>query len=190
MDNPGLPPDFEPSGTHLFPDYKFYCSGLIIGWSIRALALGNITLSIWRRFENDSQGSANNQVGAYQRVAAEELLLQEGLNNINFAVDRQMEVTKGDILGLQYKNNESNAVIAYDHWVCEFGFPCYSEDIFVPNEYPNSLMNSTTRLTTYEDGETRVGVYYWSRFSVFNHTTFFPKIIPIVVERGKCPLRV
>ena len=189
MDSPGLPPDFEPTGTHLFPDYKFYCSGLITGWNIRTLAPGKITLSIWRRFTNDSQGSANHQVGAYQRVGAVELVLQDGFNYINFAVGHQMEVTAGDILGLQYKSNESNAVIAYDHWACEFGFPCHSEDIFIPNEYPNSLMNSTTRLTSYGEGETRSGVYYLSRFTLFGHSTFFPKIIPIIVERGNFSLR-
>ena len=184
MGNHGVAPDFEPTGLHLYPDYKFYCSGLIIGWNIRALARGKITLSLWRKYENDAPESTNHWAGAYQRSGDVELLLEEGFNHINLAKDRQLEVAVGDFIGFQYKNNESNAAIAFDLWTCEFGFPCNSEDIFISNESPNSFMNSTTRLTTHEEDETRSNVYYSSRYTVFSHTTFFPKIIPIVQERG------
>ena len=44
-------------------------------------------------------------------------------------------------------------------------------------------MNSTTRLTTYKEEETHSNVYYLFHFTVFSHTAFFPKIVPIVQER-------
>ena len=184
MGNHGVAPDFEPTGTHLYPDYKFYCSGLIVGWNIRALARGKITLSLWRKYENDVPESTNCWVCAYQRAGEVELLLEEGFNYINLAVDRQLKVIVGDIIGFRYKNFESNAVIAFDLWTCEYGVPCNSEDIFISNESPNSFMNTTTRLTTYKEEETHSKVYYLSHFTVFSHTPFFPKIIPIVQERG------
>ena len=184
MGKHGVAPDFEPTGLHLYPDYKFYCPGLIIGWNIRALARGKITLSLWRKYENNPPESTKRWVGAYQRAGDVELLLEEGFNHINLAVGRQLEVNFGDIIGFQYRNIESNAAIAFEVWTCEFGFPCNSDDIFISNESPNSLMNSTTRLTTYEEEETHSNTYYLSRFTVFSHTAFFPKIIPIVQERG------
>ena len=184
MGNYGVAPDFEPTGTHLYPDYKFYCSGLIIGWNIRVLARGKITLSLWRKYENDAPESTNRSVVAYQRAGDVELLLEEGFNHINLAKDRQLEVTAGDIIGFQYRNIESNAAIAFDQWTCEFGFPCNSEDIFISNESPNSFMNSTTRLTAYKDEEAHSNFYYLSHFTVFSHTAFFPKIVPIVQEPG------
>ena len=180
----GVAPDFEPTGTHLYPDYKFYCSGVIIGWNIRTLARGKITLSLWRRCENDASEGTKHWAGAYQRTGDVELLLEEGLNHVNLASDRQLEVAVGDIIGFQYRHVESNAVIAFDLWACEFGFPCNYEDIFISNESPNSFMNTTTRLTTYKEEEMRSNVYYLSYFTVFNDTPFFPKVVPIVQERG------
>ena len=42
MENHGMSPDFETNGIYLFPDYKFYSSGVIIEWNIRTIAQGEI----------------------------------------------------------------------------------------------------------------------------------------------------
>ena len=131
MGNHGFAPDFETTGIHLYPDCKFYCSGVIIGWIIRALARGNITVSFWRKYENDVPESTNRWAGAYQRAGDMELLLEDGFNHNNLAVDRQLGVTFGDIIGFQCRNIESSAAIAFDLWTCEYEFPCNFEDIFI-----------------------------------------------------------
>ena len=180
MEKRGLPPDFEQVGIHLFPDYKFYCSGLIVGWNIRALTKGEITLSLWRMYGNHSLENTVVHGGAYWRVGDVTLYIEEGFNHVSFPVDQQREVTAGDIIGLQYRSNDSNAVIAFEQWACEPGTRCYSEDIFISNESPNSLKNATTRLSAYaEKGHLAVNV-----FSV-SQNSFFPKILPIIVKQGK-----
>ena len=183
MGNYGRPPDFETTGIHLFPDYKFYCSGVIIGWSIRTLSRGTITLSLWRRYQDYSKETTAGDATSYHRVRSVELYLEEGLNHIICPSHKQMEFNAGYIIGLQYKGNDSKAVISFDHWKCEVGARCYSEDIFISNENPNSFTSATTRLTPTEKENTQD--YKFARFFVSNHTSMFPKIIPIILKPGK-----
>ena len=182
MENYGMPPDFEPSGIHLFPDYKFYCSGVIIGWYIRARARGKITLSLWRRYDNYSKEATPSNAAAYQRVQGIELQIEEGSNHISFPSHQHMAFTAGFIIGLQYGYNDSKAEIAFDHWKCEVGVRCYSEEIFISNESPNSLVGVTTRLTTFEEEKTRG--HNFTLFIISNQTSLFPKIIPIFLRQG------
>ena len=183
MENIGIRPDFEPIGVHLFPDYKFYCTGVIIGWSIRALARGEITLSLWQRYDNYSQETTASHASAFYRVRSIDLYLEEGLNHISLPLYQRMEFTAGYIIGLQYRGNDSKAVISFDHWQCEVGVRCYSEEMFISNGSPNSFMSATTRLTLLEEGKTRD--YNFSRFVVSSRTSLFPKIIPIVLRQGE-----
>ena len=119
-------------------------------------------------------------VGAYRRVGDMDLYIEEGFNHVSFPVDQQQEVTAGDIIGLQYRSDDSNAVIAFDQWTCEPGTRCYSEDIFISNGSPNSFQNTTTRLSAYtEEVRSTVNGFLASQNSLF------PKIVPIIVEQGK-----
>ena len=112
-----------------------------------------------------------------------ELSLKEGFNHISFPLHQQMKFRAGDMIGFQYSDNGSKAVISFDHWTCEIGVRCYSEEIFISNDSLNSFMSTTTRLTQSEGQETHNRNFL--RFVVSSHSSLFLKIMPIAWRQGE-----